>query len=65
MVMGDNSCSRGCGFESQHCILDGQFFTLICCENCIICLKRPKINEKEAWVGPFFKKRIMPVESRN
>ena len=24
------------------------FFTLICCKNCIECLKRPKINEKEA-----------------
>ena len=22
-VMGDDSCLRGCGFESQHCILDG------------------------------------------
>ena len=30
------------------------FFTLICCKNCInICLKRPKINEKEVGVGPF------------
>ena len=28
------------------------FFTLICCKNCIVCLKRPKINEKEAEVGP-------------
>ena len=34
------------------------FFTLICCKNCIdVCLKRPKINEKEAGVGPFFKKQ--------
>ena len=34
------------------------FFTLICYKNCIdVCLKRPKINEKEAGVGPFFKKR--------
>ena len=24
------------------------FFTLICCKNCFVCLKRPKINEKEA-----------------
>ena len=28
------------------------FFTLICC---IVCLKRPKINEKEAGVGQFKK----------
>ena len=24
------------------------FFTLICCKKCILCLKRPKINENEA-----------------
>ena len=54
MVMDDNSCSRGHGFKSQHCILDGHFFTLICCKNCIVCLKRLKVNEKEAGVGPFF-----------
>ena len=29
------------------------FFTFICCKNCKVCLKRPKINEKEAGVGPF------------
>ena len=52
--MGDDSCSKGCGFESQHRILDGHFFTLIYCRNCIVCLKRPKINETEARVGAFF-----------
>ena len=32
------------------------FFTLIGCKNCIdVCLKRQKINEKEAGVGPFLK----------
>ena len=56
MVMGDNLCSRSRGFKSWHRILDGHFFTLICCKNCIVCLERPKINEKEAGVGPFFKK---------
>ena len=25
VVIGDGSCSRGCGFESQHCTLDGHF----------------------------------------
>ena len=34
------------------------FFTFICCKNCKVCLKRPKINEKEAGVGPFLKKTI-------
>ena len=32
------------------------FFTFICCKNCVnICLKRLKINEKEA--GPIFRKK--------
>ena len=31
------------------------FFTY--CKNCNVCLKRPKINEKEAGVGPFFLKK--------
>ena len=51
MVMGDDSCSKCCGFKSWYPILDGHFFTLICCKNCIVCLKRQKINEKEAGVG--------------
>ena len=54
--MGGDSRSEGRGFKSRHCILDGHFFTYICCKNCNVCLKRPKINEKEAGVGPFFKK---------
>ena len=33
------------------------FFTLICCKNCIVCLIRPKINEKEAGLAHFFKKQ--------
>ena len=55
MVMGDDSCSRGRGFESQSHLLDGHFFTLICGKNCIVCLKRLEINDKEARDGPFFK----------
>ena len=55
MVMGDNSCSKGHGFESWCHILGGHFFTLICCNNYIVGLKIPKINKKEAGVGPFKK----------
>ena len=44
VVKDDNSCSRGCGFESQRCILEGHFFTLIRSKNCNVCLKRQKIN---------------------
>ena len=54
---------RGCGFESWQVILDGIFFRLICCKLCIVCLKRPKTNEKEAVVGPFFKKILSFVGS--
>ena len=46
VVMGDDSCLRGCGFENRHRILNGHFFTLICCKNRIVCLKRLKINKK-------------------
>ena len=53
MVMGDDSCSRSRGFVNW---MDMIFLRLICCKKCIVCLKRPKINEKEAGVGPFFKK---------
>ena len=35
--------------------MDMTFFTLICCKNCIVCLKRPKISEKEAGVAQFKK----------
>ena len=38
------------------------FFTYICCKNCNdVCLKRPKINEKEARVGPFKKIYILAL----
>ena len=56
MVMGRDSRSEGRGFKSQCGILDGHFFTIICCkiELMFVC-KRPKINEKEAGDGPFKK----------
>ena len=55
MVMGDDSCLRGHRFESHDFLLDGHFFTLNCCKNCIVCSKRLKTNEKEAGIGPFKK----------
>ena len=62
MVKGRDSRSDGRGFKSRHHILDGHFSTYICCKNCNdVCLKRPKINEKEAGVGPFFLKKEMIV----
>ena len=61
MVIGDDSCSKGRGFESRRRILDGlTFFTLICCKNCIdVCLKRPKINEKRPGLAHFFLKKTV------
>ena len=49
MVMGDDSCSRGCGFGS-----DGLFHIDFVAKIVLFlfCLKRPKINEKEAGHGP-------------
>ena len=42
------------------------FFTYICCKNCNDeCLKRPKINEKEAGVGPFIKNYFLSSFTNN
>ena len=51
MAMGDDSC----GFESQCRVLDGHFFTLICCKYCIVCLKRLKIYKKRTGLAHFLK----------
>ena len=61
VVMVDNSRSKGRGFESQCHILDGDFSHWFVVKNCIVCLKRPKINEKEARVGPFFLKKVLSL----
>ena len=45
--------------------MDMTFFTLICCKNCIACLKRPKINKKEAGFGPFLKNIVSKRERDN
>ena len=58
--MGGDSRSEGRGFESQHHILEGHFFTLICCKILLMFVwKRPKINEKESGDGPFKKIRFL------
>ena len=55
MVMGGDSRSEGRRFEFWHCILDGHFFTFICCKKCNdACLKRPKINDKRGRGWPIF-----------
>ena len=63
VVLGRDSRSEGRRFESRHHILDAHLFTYICCKNCNdVCMKRPKINEKEAGDGPF--KKILYADKR-
>ena len=47
MVMGNNSCMRG------------RVLTLICCMNCIVCLKKPNINKKRPALAHFFIKKFL------
>ena len=54
MDMGRDSHSKVVGSNPGTVHWMDIFFTYICCKNCNVCLKRPKINEKEAGVGPFF-----------
>ena len=56
MVMGRDSHSKRRGFKSQYRILDGHFFTYICCKNRNFCLKRLKINKKRPGLAHFLKK---------
>ena len=58
MVMGEDSCSISCEVGSQHRKLD-RFFTLICCKNNIVSLKRPNINEKDAGRSIFKKDKAI------
>ena len=62
MVVGGDSRTEGCGFESRHCILDifSHIFVVKICNGCL--KKRSKLNEKEAEVGPF-KKNHKNVET--
>ena len=50
MVLDDDSFSKGHEFESRRRIFDGHLDiysqTFISSKNCIVCLKRPKINKK-------------------
>ena len=55
MVMGDDSCLSGRGFESWRHILMDIFSHLFVVK--LYCLfEKTKNKQKEAWAGPFFKK---------
>ena len=59
VVMIGDSRSKGCGFKLQHRRLDEHFSHWFVVKNCIVCLRRPEINKKEAGVGPF--KQIIAI----
>ena len=56
MNKGGDLKSEGHDFESRALDTGRIFFTFFC-KICIVCLKRQKINEKEAEDGGFFKKK--------
>ena len=53
MVMGGDSHSESRGFKSRQRILDGHFFTYICCKSLECLFEKTKNKRKEAGVGPF------------
>ena len=57
MVMGGGSRSKGRGFESRRRILDGHFFTFICCKNCNVCLKKTENKQKRGRGWPIFEQK--------
>ena len=58
VVLGGDSCSECRGFESQHHILHGYFFTYICYKNCNdVCFKRPKLDDERGRGWPVFLKK--------
>ena len=60
VVLEGDSRSKGHGFESRRRILDGHdiFSHWFVVKSCIVCLKRPKINEKRPGLVHFFKKEF-------
>ena len=54
-----DSCSEGCGFESQDHILDWHFSTLFSCRNCSVCLNRRKQTKKRTGMAQL--KKIIKI----
>ena len=55
MVTGGDSCSEGCGFESQHCILNGHFSHIFAVK-IVMFVGKGENKRKRGWGGPFFKR---------
>ena len=49
MVMGGDSRYKGRGFESRHHLLDGHFFTLICCKKNYCLFEKTENKQKRGW----------------
>ena len=63
VVMGDNSCLKGRGFESRHRVLDGHIFTLICCKHCILFVKTENKRKRgRVWPIFFLKKEMLTIK---
>ena len=62
MVMGGDSRSEGREFESEHRILVGHFFTLMCCN---VCLKKTEHKRKRGRGWPIFKKILELPKASN
>ena len=63
VVMGGDPRSEGCGFKSQRCVLDGHFFTLICCKIVLILFEKTDNKRKRGRGLPILKKECHLVGS--
>ena len=59
MVMGDDSHSKDLGLKSQFHILNGHFFTLICCKKLYCLLEKTENKRKRGRGWPIFIKKTI------
>ena len=60
VVMGDNSCPKGCGFKSRRHILDGIFSHWFAVK--IVLMFEKTENKRKRSRGPFLKKRDLVLK---
>ena len=61
VVKGGDSCSKGRGFESWHRILEGHFFTYICCKNVMLFEKNENKTIKEGGLAHLKKSKKIKI----
>ena len=59
VVMGDDLCLKVRGFESRRRILDGDYFTLICCKKLYRVFEKNENKRKRGRGWPIFKKKFI------